>query len=248
MSRPAVMYRLWNEAGDLLYVGCTVNLDQRVQDHAKKEWGSDIAAVDAVIFKTRPEAAAAEFNALCEEAPRHNVLKTPDRLDTPCLFADAVALIESSTKATLASVGDALGITGERVRQILRDGGYDYPALATERRLVWRDFREAQKSVRERVRRERLPLCSVCGVEHCSSRKAKTCGPKCAEARRQLRTTTDEYRIVQARSILRRADRVPAARVEWAKRMLSDTPPPPNRHYSKPGSKRHAVLSEIGAA
>jgi hypothetical protein len=238
------MYRLRDADGNLLYVGCTIDLNQRVQYHARKLWGPSIAEVEAVLFPSRPEAAMAEHDAITREAPRHNVRTTADRLDAPCLYADVVMVMEESSTANLASVGDQLGITGERVRQILKEHGYDYPALGRERRALARDWREAQAIVKAQVRRERLPMCVVCEVEHRAGGGRKTCGPKCADALLQLRTTGDEHRIACAKSILRHPEGQTRSRIVWARRMLSDNPPPKNRQFSIPGSHRSAVLEE----
>lgn len=248
MTRPGAVYRIRDESGDLLYVGCTINPTQRLQEHARKPWGNEIASVELEWFEDRAGAAEAEFAAICNEAPRYNVARVLDRMHDPCLYADVVALVEESSKTTLQVVGKHLGVTRERVRQHLVKGGYDYAALMRERRLVLEEVRECRKAVDRQHRRRNHPLCAVCKTERCSRQDGKTCGPRCAEAWLQLLTTTDRHRIYNARSILRRADREPPSKVAWAKRMLSDNPPPKNRRYRTRNSHRAEVLEAIGAA
>jgi hypothetical protein len=52
----------------------------------------------------------------------------------------------------------------------------------------------------------------------------------------------DEHRQQEARVYLANPDKYAGAPIEWAGRMVSDNPPPRNRTYLVPGSKRAAVI------
>lgn len=70
----AVLYRVRNAAGDLLYVGITSSALRRASEHADaKGWWSDVASIEVEAFETRDEATAAERRAVANEQPRHNV-------------------------------------------------------------------------------------------------------------------------------------------------------------------------------
>ncbi len=73
MSHPTHLYRHWNAAGELLYVGVTKNLAKRFSTHqSSARWFDDIAKVTSELFPTLEEARAAEARAIREERPAHN--------------------------------------------------------------------------------------------------------------------------------------------------------------------------------
>lgn len=75
MSRRRAVYRLYDSAGALLYVGVSVNPDRRVIAHAAKPWGADIAPELTTFawYDSVGEAALAEMTAIVRECPRHNI-------------------------------------------------------------------------------------------------------------------------------------------------------------------------------
>ncbi len=67
------LYRLFNEAGELLYVGVTCNLVARLAAHRRqKSWWGEVADTTVIRFPTRLEALAAEVEAIAGEVPRYN--------------------------------------------------------------------------------------------------------------------------------------------------------------------------------
>lgn len=76
-TKPAVVYRLYDDAGELLYVGCSVTPFSRLREHASHGrshvWWADVASVTLEHFKSRPEAILAERKAIAAEAPKYNV-------------------------------------------------------------------------------------------------------------------------------------------------------------------------------
>lgn len=73
MSYPSCVYRFFSGDGELLYVGCTGRLTQRITNHASsKHWFADVATVTVQHFNNRAEALAVEAAAIDTESPRYN--------------------------------------------------------------------------------------------------------------------------------------------------------------------------------
>jgi predicted GIY-YIG superfamily endonuclease len=73
MSRPAYVYRACDETGDLIYVGCTVDLSKRIdQHHMGAWWAYQIARVSARVYPDKQTALAHEAAAIATEIPRWN--------------------------------------------------------------------------------------------------------------------------------------------------------------------------------
>jgi len=79
VSERTAVYRLYGANDELLYIGISVNPDQRFMQHAaSKEWWPEVARREvAMWFDDRPQAAAAEARAIRDHHPRHN-LHIPD--------------------------------------------------------------------------------------------------------------------------------------------------------------------------
>lgn len=76
-GRTAV-YRIFNAAGELLYVGSSNNPRIRCYQHAStKRWWSEVASRTEEWFETRLEAKSIEKAAIVAEKPRYNVQHTP---------------------------------------------------------------------------------------------------------------------------------------------------------------------------
>lgn len=70
---PTTLYRLYDEGGDLLYVGISTRPFQRVKEHkGDKTWWLEVASQTFTHYHTRAEASAAELEAIRSEAPRYN--------------------------------------------------------------------------------------------------------------------------------------------------------------------------------
>lgn len=73
-DEPAALYRFYDVDGALLYVGITVNLARRWEDHAaEKAWWPRVARKTVVLYGSRKDALAAEAGAIIAEVPIHNV-------------------------------------------------------------------------------------------------------------------------------------------------------------------------------
>src|SRR5690606_10898520 len=67
-EKPAVVYRAWDGEGRLLYIGCTVDLEQRLRQHRETSpWYPYAVTVSSVAYSTRAEAAEAESEAIRTE-------------------------------------------------------------------------------------------------------------------------------------------------------------------------------------
>lgn len=66
------IYRLFDEEGELLYVGVSNDPYRRLRDHRRKFWGKVVASVTVEWFDTRIEAQRAEIWAICDEEPSFN--------------------------------------------------------------------------------------------------------------------------------------------------------------------------------
>jgi predicted GIY-YIG superfamily endonuclease len=72
------LYRLWNEAGSLLYVGISHHPRMRFEQHAvEKPWWPEVARKTVTWHGTRAEASDAETTAIQEEHPRYNAPRRP---------------------------------------------------------------------------------------------------------------------------------------------------------------------------
>jgi predicted GIY-YIG superfamily endonuclease len=70
---PTAVYRLYDEDGHLLYVGCSRTPKRRIAAHRVRPWWSAVARTDVQQFATRDEARRIETEAIQNENPRHNI-------------------------------------------------------------------------------------------------------------------------------------------------------------------------------
>lgn len=77
-DRPTALYRLFSKDGALLYVGVTIDIDQRWASHERsKPWWPQVEERRVEWYANRPLALAAELNAIQTERPLHNISGTP---------------------------------------------------------------------------------------------------------------------------------------------------------------------------
>jgi predicted GIY-YIG superfamily endonuclease len=75
MLEPHCIYRVFNTAGDLLYIGCSRTPCARLSVHGSSQsWAAEMARIEIVWFENEPEAKRAEAEAVRTESPRHNRL------------------------------------------------------------------------------------------------------------------------------------------------------------------------------
>jgi excinuclease UvrABC nuclease subunit len=69
------LYRLYDSAGRLLYVGISHDVHSRIRTHrTDKHWGAEVADARLEVYPTRASALSAEANAIRRERPRYNVI------------------------------------------------------------------------------------------------------------------------------------------------------------------------------
>lgn len=100
------VYRLWDDAGALLYVGISKTLVNRLTQHDESQpWADEVASVTAKRYASRDKARAAEIEAIQTEHPRYNIrdrAKRPDHTETiAALWAQMDAGDRQSTLETL---------------------------------------------------------------------------------------------------------------------------------------------------
>ncbi len=83
MADRFTLYRFWNAAGDLLYVGLSGDPQARWRGHrANKPWWREIAQITLEHFDTLEDLKAAETAAIQTECPAYNVHhRRPSRCD-----------------------------------------------------------------------------------------------------------------------------------------------------------------------
>lgn len=73
MGQPTHLYRYFDDAGNLLYVGVSASAIRRLLEHAaNKVWACLVSRVDVQTLPTREAALAAERKAITDEKPRFN--------------------------------------------------------------------------------------------------------------------------------------------------------------------------------
>lgn len=161
---------------------------------------------------------------------------------------------------TAGEVGDKYGCSREWVRQSLVRR--ELHEIWKEERRKWRDGEVNRLYAEEQAnkpRREAPGVCRVCLGPIWRTRKSDkvpeyaTCGAECAQFWQRYRYAIDEkeyekHRFVMARAVLRHPEShaTPSgAKVEWAKRVLSDNPPPKNRRYHVMGSDAEWARAKV---
>lgn len=76
--RPQVLYRMFNRAGDLLYVGITADIGMRFAQHsATQPWWKSVGRIAVEHHDDRPSVERAERAAIRAEAPLYNRVHRP---------------------------------------------------------------------------------------------------------------------------------------------------------------------------
>lgn len=74
VDRSHVLYRMYDRARELLYVGITFDAKARWKQHSEdKEWWTKVASVDLEHFTSRTAAERAEQKAIKKDRPMYNV-------------------------------------------------------------------------------------------------------------------------------------------------------------------------------
>ena len=85
------LYRHFNEAGELLYVGISLCAIARLEQHKRSSWFSEIRRIEIEHYSTREDAQLQEAMAIRLEKPKYNKI-------TPDLCSDIAVIGPSGTK------------------------------------------------------------------------------------------------------------------------------------------------------
>lgn len=97
MTTKTVLYRHFDAAGCLLYVGISLSAVNRLKQHvADKEWACDIATVTVQQYPTREDALDAEKAAIIAEKPLWNVIHNKKAAEPVNLWKEAFSRFASS--------------------------------------------------------------------------------------------------------------------------------------------------------
>lgn len=180
------------------------------------------------------------------EQERHE--QSSDFRQVPLADHDYIVERYLTTEASLEDIAAEYDVTRERIRQIIAD--YEPDAYRIKRANLGLDALPTAIE-REFERRCRYALendlrCVVCDSWVLCGPKRKTCSSECAEAWPILRSFPEiggnYQRLNQAKTILSNPEAHSPSKVEWAQKMLSDNPPPPNRRFFQAGSKRAETI------
>lgn len=157
---PCFLYRHFDEAGVLLYVGISNRPGYRSAQHEQRaEWWRDVARIDLERFDSRAAAVLAEHAAIWRERPKHNVARGRSPacvlpLDAPpggwpAHISRRVYFINQNWAVTEHGI-ESLAVVryeipADRIGE-LRDGcdAYDWPLhLAEKTWVALHDFLEA---------------------------------------------------------------------------------------------------------
>ena len=75
VNRRTCVYRAYDEDGDLLYVGISMNPDGRFAKHRSSAWWPEVDEITIQWFDGREPAKAVERRAIIEESPRYNITR-----------------------------------------------------------------------------------------------------------------------------------------------------------------------------
>lgn len=156
---------------------------------------------------------------------------------------------------TLAAIAKDYGIS----RQAVHSRILGVATLAEHARAVAAGQRRREKlrADREHAERTALEEAAIAAQRYCPIDGKLllhpwqvTCGGKCADDYRDGRLRLDEgqylqHRLSRARSIMRHPERHRPGEVRLARRVLSASPPPPNRRFRVEGSRASEVERQV---
>jgi predicted GIY-YIG superfamily endonuclease len=73
LNTPHVVYRLFGESDELLYIGCSARLGRRLKDHHGKPWWNQVVRFTFTDSMPMLVALRAESKAIATENPRFNI-------------------------------------------------------------------------------------------------------------------------------------------------------------------------------
>lgn len=109
MSERTALYRFYDSAGALLYIGVSENLDRRWKHHATVQpWWPEVVRRSVEWYPDRDAAEEAEVAAIKTEGPRHNVMHSlcpPPRPAPPSYPSEGGRHLSTAEAGRLANTG-----------------------------------------------------------------------------------------------------------------------------------------------
>lgn len=124
---PAVVYRLYDADGALLYIGSAYDADHRCKDHAKKPWWPQVARRTEQQFPNRGRAYTEELKAIAVERSKYNAMGTPG-YETPKTEAILRRNALSRVRQQLLTAASGAGLD---IYYAAREAGY--PSVEAQR-------------------------------------------------------------------------------------------------------------------
>lgn len=123
------IYRHYDSAGRLLYIGCTGDPRSRYHVHKNKSpWFMDVTRIDVQAIGERKQAHKAEIEAILTEQPIHNryhkVVPAPKPTRAEYLkkieMRRKLILKKLESGKTQSSIAEELGVTRQAINQLVR--------------------------------------------------------------------------------------------------------------------------------
>lgn len=141
LTERTALYRLFDVAGALLYIGISVDPGVRWRVHAReKSWWAEVSERTVEWFETRKAAEAAEVAAVAAELPRYNVEHSVTRrrgdakseyrspYDKPRQIRIATQMWRDFGLATKAAGTTRAAVLGQFIRWYISEPGAELPA------------------------------------------------------------------------------------------------------------------------
>lgn len=134
MQQPHALYRFYDKADELLYVGLTCNPPGRLATHRRdKPWWTTITRIELETFPSRSSCMSAEKLAIKNEHPRFNVIdrgatdeqegslrQTAEEFAAARTERDEAIREAAGAGMTRRAIAAIVGISHQRVQQIIR--------------------------------------------------------------------------------------------------------------------------------
>lgn len=130
----AVVYRFFNSAGDLLYIGTTEDFARRSAQHrALREWWPEVASHTIEEHSTRQAAEQAERAAIFAENPRYNVADHPQH--RPRI---ARRRLHDGPILAMHEIAEYIGVSRQRASELTKTSEFPRPAARLKMGALWR--------------------------------------------------------------------------------------------------------------
>ncbi len=119
------LYRHFDDAGALLYIGVSLNSINRLSQHQNgSHWFEKIARVEIEQFDSRPAALEAETNAIASEQPLHNIQKRAPlpKLEAEKAKTDVLRQVVFHPTYTVTAAANVLNLGPTAVKRLIDSG------------------------------------------------------------------------------------------------------------------------------